>query len=108
MTINSETLQKPLSEADNPNMKIKLIFIEYSGKKKTQQIFATHYVGFAIPWIFTACNLLEIHGSILLITHKIILEPEVLLILIDKHQFSLSYITSNGLLVLIDKNGPCH
>ena len=33
MTINSETLQKPLSEADNPNMIIKLIFIEYSEKK---------------------------------------------------------------------------
>ena len=104
MTINSETLQKPLSEADNPNMKIKLIFIEYSGKK----IFATHCVGFAFPWIFTARDLLEIHGSFLLITHKIIQEPVVLLILIDKHQFSLFYITSNGHLVLIDKNVPCH
>ena len=72
MTINSETLQKPLSDADNPNMIIKLIFIEYSGKKKQQQqIFATHCVGFAIPWIFTARDLLEIHGSFLLITHKI-------------------------------------
>ena len=67
MTINSETLQKPLSEADNPNLKIKLIFIEYSGKKT---IFAAHCVGFAIPWIFTARDLLEIHGSFLLITHK--------------------------------------
>ena len=108
MTINSETLQKPLSEADNPNMKIKLIFIEYSGKKKQQQIFATHCVGFAIPWIFTARDVLEIHGSFLLITHKTILEPAVFLILIDKHQFSLSYSTFNGRLVLINKNVPCH
>ena len=69
MAIKSETLQKPLSEADNPNMKIKLIFIEYSGTKQ-QQIFA-NCVGFAIPWIFTARDLLEIHGSFLLITHKV-------------------------------------
>ena len=71
MTINSETLQKLLSEADNPNMIIKLIFIEYSGKKQQQQIFANHCVGFAIPWIFIARDLLEIQGSFLLIMHKI-------------------------------------
>ena len=32
----------------------------------------------------------------------------VLLILIDKHQFSLSYITSKGTLIVLNKNVPRH
>ena len=50
------------------------------------------------PWLFTACDLLEIHGLLF----------AVLLILIDKLQFSLSYIMSKGALFLLNKNVPRH
>ena len=68
---------------------------------KENKTIATHLwrdVGFPVPWLFTARDLLEIH-RILLITHVIYCwSLRAFWSLIDKHHFSLSYITSKGAL----------